>query len=190
MAAQILSFRELRVYRAATKLQQAVFQKSQVWPHDEKYSLTDQVRRSSRSVGANIAESWAKRNYPAHFVSKLTDADGELQETAHWLLTAEACKYINEAELSEFHSHRRNWQNAWQNDVHAGKIHARPEVGRQMTEARGRMTDDRGQRSEVRGLISDFRPPASGLRPPASVVKKCATKPCRRCLNFSRWMIH
>lgn len=105
MAAQILSFRELRVYRAATKLQQAVFQKSQVWPHDEKYSLTDQVRRSSRSVGANIAESWAKRNYPAHFVSKLTVADGELQETAHWLLTAEACKYINEAELSEFQIH-------------------------------------------------------------------------------------
>jgi four helix bundle protein len=94
MAEQILSFRELRVYKAATELQQAVFQMSKTWPHEEKFSLTDQVRRSSRAVGANIAESWAKRNYPSHFVSKLTDADGELQETAHWLSTALACKYI------------------------------------------------------------------------------------------------
>jgi four helix bundle protein len=102
MTAQIFSFRELRVYQAAMELQQDVFQTSKVWPHDEKFSLTDQVRRSSRSVGANIAESWAKRNYPSHFVSKLTDADGELQETAHWLLTALACKYINEAEEAGF----------------------------------------------------------------------------------------
>jgi four helix bundle protein len=56
------------------------------------------VRRSSRAIGANIAESWAKRNYPAHFVSKLTDSDGELQETSHWLLTASACKYITAIE--------------------------------------------------------------------------------------------
>jgi len=95
MAQQILSFRELRVYQAATERQQTIFQISKIWPRDETFSLTDQARRSSRSVGANIAESWAKRNYPSHFISKLTDADGELQETSHWLLTALACKYVS-----------------------------------------------------------------------------------------------
>jgi four helix bundle protein len=64
----------------------------------EDYSLTDQIRRSSRSIGANIAESWAKRRYPAHFLSKLTDADGELQETLHWLKTAKACEYVSAAD--------------------------------------------------------------------------------------------
>ena len=102
MAERILSFRELRVYKAATELQQAVFQTSKIWPHGEKFSLTDQVRRSSRAIGANIAESWAKRNYPSHFVSKLTDADGEPQETSHWLSTALACKYITESERAKF----------------------------------------------------------------------------------------
>ena len=102
MAEQILSFRKLRVYQAALKLQQAIFQKSKIWPREEKFSLTDQIRRSSRSIGANIAESWAKRNYPSHFISKLTDADGELQETSHWLSTALACEYITVAEHAEF----------------------------------------------------------------------------------------
>jgi len=105
MAQQILSFRELRVYKAAVELQQAIFQISKIWPREEKFSLIDQVRRSSRSVGANIAESWAKRNYPSHFISKLTDADGELQETLHWLLTALACKYISENEYAKFKAH-------------------------------------------------------------------------------------
>lgn len=59
------------------------------------YSLIDQIRRSSRSVGANISEAWAKRRYPAHFTSKLTDADGELQETQHWLMRAQAYGYLN-----------------------------------------------------------------------------------------------
>ncbi|HZF00326.1 MAG TPA: four helix bundle protein [Methylomirabilota bacterium] len=98
MAEQILSFDELRVYKAAMELQQSIFEISKNWPREEKFSLIDQIRRSSRSIGANIAESWAKRNYPAHFVSKLTDADGELQETSHWLSTALACKYITETE--------------------------------------------------------------------------------------------
>ena len=61
-------------------------------------ALIDQIRRSSRSIGANIAEAWAKRLYPQHFISKLTDADGELQETAHWLNTAAACGYISGTE--------------------------------------------------------------------------------------------
>ena len=60
--------------------------------------MTDQIRRSSRSVGANIAEAWAKRRYPAHFLSKLTDADGELQETLHWLTSARACGYLPDAD--------------------------------------------------------------------------------------------
>jgi len=95
MAESIRSFRELRVYRQAFELQQEIFQLSKRWPPEEKYSLTDQVRRSSRSIGANIAESWAKRSYPAHFTSKLTDADGELQETDHWIITALTCGYLD-----------------------------------------------------------------------------------------------
>jgi len=94
MAGQILSFRDLRVYQKMFNLQQDIFEASKTWPKEEKYALTDQVRRSSRSVGASIAESWAKRRYPPHFVSKLTDADGELQETSHWLSTALECQYI------------------------------------------------------------------------------------------------
>jgi four helix bundle protein len=102
---QISSFRDLRVYRAAMELQQTVFESSKLWPREEKFSLVDQVRRSSRAVGANLAESWAKRKYPLHFVSKLTDADGELQETSHWITTALACGYITDAAHVKFQSH-------------------------------------------------------------------------------------
>jgi four helix bundle protein len=91
---KINSWRDLEAYRNAFALQQAIFEVSKNWPKSETYSLTDQIRRSSRSVGANIAEAWAKRRYPAHFVSKLTDSDGELQETLHWLASAEACEYL------------------------------------------------------------------------------------------------
>lgn len=59
--------------------------------------MTDQIRRSSRSFGANIAEAWPKRRYPAHFTSKLTDADGELQETQHWLMRAKSYGYLDPA---------------------------------------------------------------------------------------------
>jgi four helix bundle protein len=96
MAEQIRSFRELRVYQEAFDLQQEIFKISKKWPVEERYALTGQVRRSSRSIGANISESWAKRSYPAHFTSKLTDADGELQETSHWIATALACEYLTE----------------------------------------------------------------------------------------------
>jgi four helix bundle protein len=91
----IRSFRELEAYQVAFSLQQTLFNASKTWPREEVYSLTDQVRRASRSIGANIAEAWAKRKYPAHFLSKLTDADGELQETLHWLDTACACSYLS-----------------------------------------------------------------------------------------------
>ena len=92
------SFRDLDVYKDAFQLQQQIFLISKGWPKEERYSLTDQVRRSSRSIGANIAEAWAKKRYPAHFLSKLTDADGELQETLHWLDSAVACDYVADAE--------------------------------------------------------------------------------------------
>ena len=95
------SFRELKVYQGAFEVQQVIFDLSKKWPRAEDYSLTDQVRRSSRSIGANLAESWAKRRYPAHFLSKLTDADGELQETFHWIKTSHACSYLSLDEHKE-----------------------------------------------------------------------------------------
>lgn len=100
---KVKSVRELEVYQATFLLQQEIFRISKRFPREETYSLTDQIRRSSRSVGANLSEAWAKRRYPAHFLSKLTDADGELQETLHWLVSAEACEYINTEEFSTLH---------------------------------------------------------------------------------------
>lgn len=94
MSERISSFEQLRVYQEACALDSVIFEASKTFPREETYSLTDQVRRASRSIGANIAESWAKRRYPAHFVSKLTDADGELQETRHWWNRAFAYGYI------------------------------------------------------------------------------------------------
>ena len=93
MGERISSFKGLRVYKVAFELQQEIFAVSKRFPVEERYSLTDQIRRSSRSIGANISEAWQKRPYIAHFVSKLTDADGEQAETQHWLDTG-ACKYI------------------------------------------------------------------------------------------------
>jgi four helix bundle protein len=98
---KVNSWRELGTYKAAFELQQRIFEVSKSWPREESYSLTDQIRRSSRSIGANLAESWSKRRYPAHFKSKLTDADGELQETLHWLDTAKACDYINVSQAED-----------------------------------------------------------------------------------------
>ena len=85
MSERISTFKELQVYQLACVLDEAIFKETKRWPSDEKFALIDQIRRSSRAIGANLAELWAKRRYPAHFVSKLTDADGELQETMHWL---------------------------------------------------------------------------------------------------------
>jgi four helix bundle protein len=88
-------FRDLLVYQKSRELQREVFLISQALPKDEKYSLSDQIRRSSRSIGANIAEAWAKRRYEAHFVSKLTDSDAEQYETQHWIETAMECGYLD-----------------------------------------------------------------------------------------------
>ena len=95
--ARIESFRDLNVYKLAMELQQEIFVLSKSFPKEELYSLTDQTRKASRAIGANIAESWHKRRYPAHFVSKLTDADAEQAETQHWVDTALACQYVSAA---------------------------------------------------------------------------------------------
>ncbi len=92
------SFRDLEIYKSARQLACEIYDVSKAFPKEEMYSLTDQIRRSSRSVGAQIAESWAKRRYEKHFISKLTDADGEQQETQHWIETALDCGYISKAQ--------------------------------------------------------------------------------------------
>lgn len=99
------SFHELEVYQDACALDFAIFQHTKLWPKEEMYSLTDQIRRSSRSVGANLAEAWAKRRYPAHFTSKLTDADGELQETQHWIMRAQAYGYTDKGTFCALWDH-------------------------------------------------------------------------------------
>jgi four helix bundle protein len=90
------SFRDLIVYQKSRELQNEIFKLSKSFPKEETYSLTDQVRRSSRSIGANITEAWAKRRYEKHFISKLTDSDGEQMETQHWIETALECDYIDQ----------------------------------------------------------------------------------------------
>lgn len=77
--------KDLEVYRSAYELAMELFEISKSWPKDEKYALTDQICRSSRSVCANLREAWAKRRYPGHFVLKITDADAENSETDTWL---------------------------------------------------------------------------------------------------------
>ena len=92
---QINSAKDLDVYKQSYDLAMEIFRLSKRWPAEEKYALTDQVRRSSRSVCANLREAWSKRRYPAHFVSKLTDCDGENSETATWLDFAFNCGYLS-----------------------------------------------------------------------------------------------
>lgn len=87
-------YRELRVYQSAFTAACEIHHLSKSFPGEERYSLTDQVRRSSRAVCATIAEAWQKRRYPNHFVSKLSDADAECAETQTWLDFADAFGYI------------------------------------------------------------------------------------------------
>ena len=90
-----MSFTDLLAYKKSFSLAMKIFEVSKSFPKEEKYSLTDQIRRSSRSVSANISEAYRKRQYPKHFVSKLTDSDAENSETLTWLLFALECKYID-----------------------------------------------------------------------------------------------
>ena len=89
---------ELTVYKKAYALAMQLFNASKQFPPEERYALTGQIRRSSRSVCMNLREAWAKKRYPAHFVSKLTDCDGENSETATSLDFARDCEYITVAE--------------------------------------------------------------------------------------------
>ena len=97
---QINSAKDLNVYKEAYKLAMEVFHTSKQWPKEERYSLTDQIRRSSRSVCSNLREAWAKRRYEAHFSMKLTDCDGENSETDTWLDFAKDCAYLEESDYS------------------------------------------------------------------------------------------
>jgi four helix bundle protein len=97
----IRSFRELKVWQKAMSVALRVFEVTKSFPVEERYSLVDQVRRSSRSVPANIAEAWRKRRYPAAFVSKLNDAEGEAAETQTHLEIALRCRYLQEMAYKE-----------------------------------------------------------------------------------------
>src|SRR3989304_1451179 len=95
MSTRITRFWQLEVYKMAFKAAMAIFELTKEFPLEEKYSLTDQVRRSSRSVTGQIAEAWHKRRYEAAFVSKLYDAQAEAGETQNWLFYANACGYLS-----------------------------------------------------------------------------------------------
>ncbi len=94
----IRSHEELEVYRMAFRAAMRIFELSKSFPVEERYSLTDQIRKASRSVCANISEAWRKRRYVAAFQSKLNDAEGEAAETQTWLRFAVACEYLAAAD--------------------------------------------------------------------------------------------
>jgi len=96
------SFRDLLVYQKANEVATGIFEISKNFTNEEIYSLTEQIRRASRSIGAQIAETWGKRRYEKHFVNKLTDADAEQMETQHWLDLAFSCGYLTKDEKENF----------------------------------------------------------------------------------------
>lgn len=101
---RINSVRELAVYKLAFETAMEIFEISQRFPKEEQYALTDQMRRSSRSICANLAEAWRKRRYEAVFINKLTDSESEAAETQTWLEFALACKYIDKDVFAKFDS--------------------------------------------------------------------------------------
>jgi len=121
-----------------------VFRLSKGWPSEEKFSLTDQIRRSSRSVCTNLREAWSKRRYEAHFLSKLTDCDGENGETDTWLDFARDCKYLSAED------HTRLSDESAQIGAMLGSVIKNPSP------------------FLIRPLTSALRPPPSALRPPTS----------------------
>jgi four helix bundle protein len=98
---KIRSYKELRVYQAAMDAAMKIFELTKSFPLEEKYSMVDQMRRCSRSVCANIGEAWRKRRYAAHFISKLSDSEGEAEEARVWLEFAWRCGYISIAVRDE-----------------------------------------------------------------------------------------
>jgi four helix bundle protein len=95
-------FRDLIVYQFSYKLSVEIFEVTKTFPKEEKYSLVDQIRRSSRSIPANIAEAWSRRRYPKSFVNKLIESDGETSETTVWLDFSKDQKYITEEKHEYF----------------------------------------------------------------------------------------
>ena len=98
---KIRHFRDLEVYRRGFDAAMEIYQMTKKFPSDEKYSLVDQIRRSSRSVCANLAEGWRKRRYPAVFKNKITDSMMEASETQCWLEFCLACQYIKQNEFEK-----------------------------------------------------------------------------------------
>jgi four helix bundle protein len=100
----IRSYKELRVYQSAMDAAMRIFEITKHFPAEERFSMVDQMRRCSRSVCANIGEAWRKRRYPAHFASKLSDSEGESEETRVWLELALRCGYISRDETEQLDS--------------------------------------------------------------------------------------
>lgn len=96
-----MDFKDLTVYKKAFQLAMDIFEISKKFPKEETYSLTDQIRRCSRSVCANIGEGFRKRRYPKHFISKISDSDSENAEKQVWLQFANACDYITNEEFDD-----------------------------------------------------------------------------------------
>ncbi|MCR9181744.1 MAG: four helix bundle protein [Flavobacteriaceae bacterium] len=99
-----MRFQDLIAYKKGFQLSMKIFNLSKSFPREEQYSLTDQIRRSSRSVCTNLAESYRKRNYPKSYASKLTDSDAENSETQVWLEFALECKYLDKTTFDELTS--------------------------------------------------------------------------------------
>jgi four helix bundle protein len=97
-----LGYKDLKVYQYAYEMAIKVFTVTRSFPAEEKYSLTDQIRRSSRSICANIAEAYRKRRYPKYFISKISDADSETSETMVWLDFSKDFKYLDDPLYLEF----------------------------------------------------------------------------------------
>ena len=95
------SFKSLDTYKLSREISLKIYNLSKSFPKEEKFSLTDQIRRSSRSAGAQIAEIWGKRRYEKRFITKLTDADAEQYETQHWLEVAFECQYMDKEQFDE-----------------------------------------------------------------------------------------
>lgn len=100
----VYNFRETKVYQKAFALAMEIFEITKTFSLEEKHSLTDQIRRASRSVCTNLAEAYRKKQYPAHFVSKVSDADMENSETGVWLDFSFACKYITQEKHQDLSS--------------------------------------------------------------------------------------
>src|SRR4051812_47737159 len=145
---------DLEVYKIAFQLSMEIFHITKGFPAEEKYALTSQIRRSSRSVCLNLREAWAKRRYEAHFISKLSDCDGENSETDSSLDFALACGYIA-------------------GDTHAVLTERCAEIGRML----GKMIQKSAticmneSPPDYGPPTSDLRPPTSDLRPPTSDLR-------------------